>query len=442
MKKKLENNEKILIESIVYTPSNIVLSLISAVVVIFYVTIFMAAPLNGEDYALTKNFGHAGIPERIYWALQRSSTQITTWNARFGEQLAIFWLSMPKHYFAVFSTFCFIIFSFLTGRIFNPKENRVTSTFISLVMIFPLWPGYELFFWGTANAGYMQPLVLSLICAYFYSSDERLQILVEGKYAYIFLASVAFLAGLSFENVPLALIIFMLGSLTTSKQRVINLKSVAPILSISFGWVLLILAPSTVQRRNYYKNVYGVKNYTADYLLDRAQDVSKVFFNSSEYLFLATVILICFALRKYQEPRRLFILLFSCASVCISIIAAPYTEPRAFSFVWAIMFSICVAGISSFLEKIPNTYLNFLPFTMFLYFPIKAATFYTEFSSALNQRDYYIRSMDTTELCKKGLSVSSHLNYYPYKYLNNRDNWYIGNTIFVGSYYGCKVIVK
>src|SRR5215204_538305 len=71
---------------------------------------FAISPLNGEDYALTTRQDGMDLPQRLLWVVARSHTQVMNWNARLGEQLAIFWLMQPRFLFVVANTLAFVAF--------------------------------------------------------------------------------------------------------------------------------------------------------------------------------------------------------------------------------------------------------------------------------------------------------------------------------------------
>ena len=74
---------------------------ISILTISLYMKTSSISPMNGEDYALTRIFENESFLSRLTWIAERSQQQMSEWNARLGEQLAIFWLSMPEIYFLI-----------------------------------------------------------------------------------------------------------------------------------------------------------------------------------------------------------------------------------------------------------------------------------------------------------------------------------------------------
>ena len=66
--------------------SDIALAGIAGVTVLIFGITFFISPLNGEDFALTRQFGAFDLSERLPWVVDRSVQQITEFNARLGEQ--------------------------------------------------------------------------------------------------------------------------------------------------------------------------------------------------------------------------------------------------------------------------------------------------------------------------------------------------------------------
>ena len=192
---------------------------ISILTISLYMKTSSISPMNGEDYALTRIFENESFLSRLTWIAERSQQQMSEWNARLGEQLAIFWLSMPEIYFLIASTLTFVAFNFLVSSVYSGTKEVIEKTAISICLIFLLWPRMEVFFWKTANAGYFQPIVLSLICIYFYSREEILTKLLESKINLTIVSIVAFLSGLSFENTPIAVSFYMLVSFSLLKKK-------------------------------------------------------------------------------------------------------------------------------------------------------------------------------------------------------------------------------
>jgi len=391
---------------------------------------------------LTRRFWDESFTLRLGWVLDRSIEQSRDWNARFGEQLAIFWLSMQKIYFTLFATVIFVLFNFFIATIISDNKNCIEKTALSITLIFSIWPGMELFFWGTANAEYMQPLVLLLACIYMYRSEAAIARITSSLLLVVSMSIIAFLAGASFENAPVAVIIYMSLAVVFKEQRATYLRTVAPILSMGAGWLFLITAPSTTHRRLYYNGVFGVDSYSIDYWPSRFADVIRVFFSTASPLMIAFLISFSYLIIKHEYRKDLLLLVVAISLVIVSVIAAPYTEPRSFSLAWALILSVSLAGLFDFLSKqkfFQSTWV--IASIVLLYFPLKTYFIYSDFAQKINARDLLISEQTKNGNCDKGVVVSHLFESYPYRYLNNRDEWYKSNPEFVSKYYNCKILI-
>jgi len=417
---------------------------IAATTVIVYVVTFTISPLNGEDFALTRQFGSQGFMDRILWVIQRSIEQSSGWNARLGEQLSIFWLSMPKVFFTLFATASFLLLAFLSATSITGSRDRFLKVTVSIALIFALWPGMEVFFWGTANAGYLQPMLLLLTCMYLYRNENSLSRLRESRYLSAAVVILAFLGGLSFENSPVAVMVYMALSIIFQGRQFISFWTVAPIASMALGWVLLVSAPSTAHRVQYYRDALGLDGYSIHYLLARFFNVVTAFSSTALPLLAAAFVSCVYLFIKRKYRLQLSLMLFTALLVVVSVTAASYTDPRASILAWALLFAIAMAGLFECISngRIPE-YLLIGTCVLALYFPLTAQATYADFANLMNAREAHIIGEQNGGDCAEGITVDRVSKQYPYKYLNNRDVWYAGNaTGFISNYYHCKVIVK
>lgn len=384
-----------------------------------FARIFHLSPLNGEDYALTATFHGMGWGERLSWIADRALLQAREWNARLGEMLAILWLSLPRPLFTLVACVSFIAFA--------------------------LWPGMELFFWRTVHAGYLQPLVLTLACMVLYRDAAAIDRLRGSLPRCAAACVLGLLAGLSFENTPVALVIFLLASLALAGRDAWSVRTLAPVVATALGWLALVSAPSTTHRRQYYADVFAVPEFGIDYLLRRIEDVWSVFWGSAPALFLlglAALVWLCASCRR-ADVLRVLLLGATAALVVASVVAVPYTEPRAFSLAWALLFAIVVGGVHHACERAPA--LRPLAAVAALWSLGTAWTvhgYYADFAARIAQRDRIIAAQASTPACESGIVVEEIRAAYPYRYLNNRDQWVRTNPAYMRMYYGCAVRVE
>ena len=410
-----------------------------------FVRIFHLSPLNGEDYALTAVFDGIGWAERLAWIVDRALLQAREWNARLGEMLAILWLSLPRTVFTLVASLSFVAFAHLLGQLAPVGRRSFARTLLALALVFALWPGMELFFWRTVHAGYFQPLVLTLGCMALYRDAAAVERLRDSLPRCAAACVLGLLAGVSFENTPVALVIFLLASLALTGRGAWSVRTLAPVAATALGWLALVTAPSTTHRRQFYAEVFAVPEFGIDYLLRRIDNVWSVFWGSSPALFvlsLVALVWLCASARR-SEVLRVLLLVVTAALVVASVVAAPYTEPRAFSLAWALMFAIVVGGVHYACERAPA--LRPLAAAAALWSLGTAWTvhgYYADFAARIAQRDRIIAAQASTPACESGIVVDEIRAAYPYRYLNNRDQWVRTNPAYMRMYYGCAVRVE
>jgi hypothetical protein len=411
----------------------------SIVVMAYLCTI---APLNGEDYALSHDATGLGLVERLTWAAGRSATQVATWNARLGEQLAIFWLALPPACLVVATVAGYAAFAFLVGNLASPAEGRLVRTLLAMALVLPLWPGLELFTWKTASASYLQPLLLYLACLRAYGTDASLRRLATGTWLPAWLALAAFLAGLSFENAPIAVAPFMLASAWRGGKGVWTWKTLLPIAAMAAGWLLLVAAPSTGVRRAAYAAILPAGGPGLPYLAGRASDVVHAFKHYTWLLASLATLAVAVLVRAGADRVRLAMLMVVAMLVVASVVAAPYTEPRAFSVAWAIGFALVASALYELMGR-PATGIALaallLPITA--YADARAVHFNAQFARLAGQRHAAIVAQAATPACQQGITVQAIEQKFPYRYVNNRDSWLLGHPQFLDAYFGCKVRV-
>ena len=417
---------------------------IAAAVLLFYAAIFAVSPLNGEDYALTRQFHGFDVAHRLGWIAYRSYVQVTTWNARLGEQLAIFWLGMPPLLYLCVAVVTFVLFNVLMGGLLSGRAFWAQKTALSIAVVMALWPGMEVFFWRTANAAYLQPMLLTLLCLWCYADPVRLKATVARASRLALLCVAAFLVGLSFENVPLAILPYMLLAIWLMGEPQQRLRAGLPPMALLAGWALLITAPSTAIRRAFYGQAYGIHGISFDYLLSRASDVSLVFLTSSALL--AAVAALCWVWLIWRSPGQRWQLLLPQLPawlVVASVVMAPYTEPRAFLLAWVIWMAGVVEVLFRLQQRFVAVRVVLIPaLAMCLVFPLYALRYYQDFNARVTARNQDIQRRAAGPACQQGINVPLISTVYPYRYLNNRDDWTRSAPQFMARYYGCKVVVQ
>lgn len=413
----------------------------SLVISSVYLSIVLVAPKMGEDYGLTKHFTDEGLLQRISFAIARSSSQISGWNARLGEQLAIFELSLPHWMSLLIYSIAVIPFMLALSLLSGAKENgqRAMLGMICMVMLFLLWPGMEVFFWKTANSEYLQPMILVLVTAAGYSEKERINRLAPKKLTFTAYLIACFLSGLSFENVPLALSVALISLCFIQKRR--GICNYLPVVSMMVGWALLMLAPSTALRKAYYDSVIDKGSDFSSYYLSRFIDVCARFFETTSVLLVIAIVACLYLYRKGKLTAYHYAMISASVLVVGSMMASPYTEPRGFLFAWCVMFSMVAYALCEILEsaKAPNILAG--AFVASLLFGLYTLNVYSKIGLASDLREEKIISSQGGKSCETGIKVSRLNTDASYRYINNRDDWFMYNMTNKQNYfYQCNLI--
>lgn len=403
-----------------------------------YVITFMYSPLNGEDYGLTKRFSSETIFERMSWAMQRSAYQIESWNARLGEQLSIFTLSMPDYTFLLVAVISVTFLCYVISTLLFDDDRKAWSLSLGVIFVFLLWPGFELFTWRTVITGYTVPMLLTLAVIRKFMTPSRRAMLIDSKIQMALYCFVGFLSGLSFENVPVATIFFLFATLFMSKQ----LKTCMVLVPVSVlaGWVLLVTAPSTTFRRIKYHEWYHKDIPFLDGIQARAIDVVSVFAQTSTILFIAAILALAYLYHKKIVLKEHGLLLISSVLVVGSMVASPYTEARSFMFAWCVMTAFVVAAVKTLLDA--DWRFNFAIFALgflALYVSKELYTQTREFYEPMHSRESFIEERIKSRECASGIKVNLVKGFNDYRYVNNRDEWYYYNLPMVSDYYECKI---
>lgn len=416
-----------------------VISIQAIAIVCLYVLTFMYSPLNGEDYGLTKRFTSESTSERLSWALERSVHQIESWNARLGEQLSIFTLSLPDYTFLIVAVISVGILCYVISTLLFDDERKAESLVLGIIFVFLLWPGFELFTWRTVITGYTAPMLLTLSVIRKFMTPDRRAMLIDSKAQMVAYCIVGFLSGLSFENVPVATLFFLIATLAINRQLKTWLSLVPA--SVLAGWVLLVTAPSTTFRRVKYHEWYHKDIPFFDGIQDRAIDVISVFAQTSTIVFISAILALAYLYHKKLVFKEHDLLLISSVLVVGSMVASPYTEARSFMFAWCVMIAFVVAAVKKMLDTewrynfaIIAIGLASIDVSNELYHQTK------EFYEPMHSRESIIEGRLKSSECGSGIKVGLVKGFDNYRYVNNRDEWYYYNLPLVSEYYGCKIV--
>lgn len=416
---------------------------------------FSISPMNGEDYALTKQFFDVDMFDRLSWVVERSGRQVKTWNARLGEQLSIFWLSMPPIWFAVtnlvaVASFTFLLALFATPEISWNRQTIVVACFLSMAACLLFWPRLEIFFWRTTAAGYLQPLVMTLLLTLPFYSVPACRTLLRGWAGGVLFILLGLICGLSFENVPPALLPYM-ALMTWCSWRMrseywIKLGLVA--LSYLMGWCLLMAAPSTQSRTAYYYKAFNIQEPSVLYFYRKALDALEIFFMSSAPLILALVALTSITIYLHRgllrQPIRFYLLCIPAGLCVASVIKAPYIEPRAFSLAWCILLIFLVRvvqiGMQAISARAAQAFIACLG-VVSIGLAGQIFTEYLDFSRKISLRNEKIMEKSKSAECQSGLifEIIPIRNDLSPRILNNREEWVRHSIPQMNSYFNCNL---
>lgn len=406
---------------------------------VIFIAIVIEAPMAGEDYGLTRLFHNETLLERIAYAFDKSQMQLAGWNARLGEQLAIFELSLPRWMSLGIYILSFVAFSISVAMLSSKHDGRQWHEVAAYVagFTFLLWPGMEVFFWKTANSGYLQTMILTIFVVIPYSDRYYLESLACRKALYATHLVTCLLAGFSFENVPFAVAIALVILCLWQKRK--NLINYIPIIVLLVGWFTLITAHSTSVRRTYYAQAIPRNSNVLIHYTERFNDVVYTFFNTSLILFVFSIVSLLYLSRLRLLTKYHVCLVIASVLVIGSIIFSPYTEARSFLFSWCVMFSVICYAFNKATEQYNVTKISFVLLFASICFGVYTLTIYSSYGEKLKSREQGIINSIGTDKCNKGYEIGIINDNHGYRYVNNRDEWYFYNMIGKGHYYGCNI---
>lgn len=420
-----------------------VLWIAATVSLILYSVVFTLAPnTNGEDLAFRRRqWGDESVAERFQWIFDRSLDQISLWNARLGEQFSIFWLNVPDFLFSLAAVATLVLIAFLIattgGGGSPPVANQVA---MALLLVIALWPSMDVLFWKTAQAGYLQPLILFFFSTVFFQRASSGKI--RGTPVEIFVASIAtFFAGLSFENTPVVLgvVILVVGG-NVLFRATLWLKWWVPILSLFLGWLILVTAPSTQYRIRFYRESFDTPSSSLEYIaLSRIPDVLTKLIGSSWILIAFWAIALVWLVVQKKNVRIALASVVGLLTNIVTLVPAPYTEPRTFLFAWGLMVAVLVHVILSLEQSWIRKLLSWAASATAVLTLVYLAPGYEAFGRALDARDSYLISVAGSSECKSGVYISRISTTLPLRFLNNREEWVFASLNQVSERYGCKI---
>lgn len=404
--------------------------------------IFTLSPLTGEDFNLSRLDHSGSLPQRLLWVALRIRDQWLGWNARFGEQLTIFWLETPKYLLDTVTPLVTLAFVALAAR-FSQAERQAGNPILAMLAVYSIlalfWPRLEIFFWRTTATGYLQPLVICVLLAWLVCTPA-LQALRAGSKGFAITLPIALIAGACFENVTPGLLVLVL--LEWRRQQQLRWQVGPPCLLIALlvGWLSVILAPSTAIRTAALGGSAG----------SSLTSILSGFLISSWPLLVAFAVALLIRLSRPPQGQAdssiattpLNSLGWASLITVAPLFKAPYIEPRAFSLLWTVMvILICRTLLQHFSAR--NLQLLAL---LSITFSVSLAGLYSSYNLKASARDAFIRSQRDTPACQQGIVVEPIKGEAVTRLLRLREDWYFSLPGKVNpqveAFYGCRLVQR
>jgi hypothetical protein len=424
-------------------------SVLSALFALFSVTLAVS-PMNGEDYGLslplsaTTNLDRIGSIAAFVW------NHAIHWNARLGECLAIIELNLPRYLYVLIQSAASAAFISATSMLAvgNRRERTglLATTILSTGVTYLAWPKLEIFFWETVAAGYLQPLVFILFLVLIAGNTGARENVARSPAKTVGYLCLGLVCGFSFENVSPALVVYLLvlAFITWSRHGPEWRLLISISIAVGVGWVALMIVPSTSYRQHFYRELFHTSPWSISQVLGRAVDVASVFLSISWPLIILAILGL-FAIAKAERTLRkdfdLILLLIPAVLSTGAVLFAPYTEPRAFVFSWAIMLAIAIRGAHRLADK---QFVLLAIAASMVAIPVAGYTLstYAEFAVGSKIRSNYIEDALGTPACSTGLPIDALKSSAPSRILNNREEWVFNSLNQVSTYFGCNLVPR
>lgn len=442
------------------------------IVSVFFLSVNYNTPLIGEDFALSPlKAAHQSVSlnKKVGLIVDKIILQSGHWNARLGEQLAIFFLGFHKDYFNFLNSFValsffYIIFLYAFGSLPDFRRRCDIYPFIiSFALVIFLMPAFgEIYFWTAGACNYLWACELILIFGLPYRLLLSGKDILSGKGVLLPLfCLLGFLAGMSSENsaVVIEVLIMAIILYSISKRRKLGAWVYCGAISLSAGIMYLYFAPSTKVRLDYYNKAYGVGKVTLSTYFLRARTIGQDFVRSDELLIGLFLVLLVFSLFYHRkeltsalkrssdgkdlngEEKEVFSVLFLLAISFISLgilVLPPYHEQRSFLLTVTMLivaivklFSCITRNPSPLVKKaIHSLILLILSITILKSFLVYGK--YSRFDQEATYRDMKIKYLSQEGL--KQIKVKPFLTRST-RELNTREDYINGNIQYF-IYYG------
>jgi hypothetical protein len=428
------------------------------------------SPLVGEDLILT-SWNYQSEPdtliEKIDLVKERVVRQAMVWNARVGELASIVVGAFDKPVFNILNTVVIgllvvLLFAIAFGR-FPKKESSLDlfAIFILMVLCICLHPALgELFFWksGTCNHTWGVVLLLIFFLPFRFAMNNETKSNFSA-YHIVALSIIGLIAGFASEGSNVAVVCLLILFLTYwfFTNRGSFYKFLGPAVIFCVSTALFLTFPSTVNRRLYYENVFGVtQNPGFGEYISRLISIFSDYFQSTWLLLAVFLLLLLLAIVYHRKQVTEFfskffsfgwvkndlivfpIILITYISI-ISLISIPYNsdQQRAFAFNWYMLMS-GISFLAVSLWKLIHKSIIKLPILLALTV-LLAGNFitiskeYIEFNHAVLLRNSRIQNQ--INLGYSNISIEP-LSIFSNRIIETREQYFKGNiNTLIKNYY-------
>lgn len=446
-----------------------VLFLIS--IALFFIVININTPMMGEDFSLVsfaKDYKGTSINNYISLIIDRINLQVNTWNIRIGEQLSIIFGSINIWIYYIGNTVISIGYILLiTVYTFGKKikindKKQLYSIFLTFCLIVLFQPALgEIFFWRTGSSNYLWAMCILLIFALpLRLAYEEIDVLYNRKSLTILHTMLGLFAGMTNENTVVVFIILYIAIMIfrLKKRKKIFTWMWSSFITLTLGFCVMFLAPSTKIRIKTYNEIFGIQSVTIKDYFYRALNIIERFFSENTFLICVLIVILLIysylnynkikqeiikkEIVKYKNDAINLLFLFVSSISAGALVGAPYVETRAFFLIdFFIMSSIVYFSIKIIEENIEK--IRFI--TKIILVVISFCTIvtcaniyktYSDYSKFFNNNELII------ENAKK--NNETYVYIHPYKYKNNRilntrEDYLQSNLKYLDSYYGISI---
>jgi hypothetical protein len=210
-----------------------------------------------------------------------------------------------------------------------------------------------------------------------------------------------------------------------------------------------MLASTTATRMHYYRDTFHIEPHSLAYLARRSLDMLRVLARTTGWLAIPVAAAVALALslraslRETVPARHVGLALAALPSV-LMVAFAPYTEPRAFAWLWAVLLVVACRAHHVARQRRPRVVETLTAALLVgaLAFGGTLYGVYAGFAERVAARERRILAARGTEACEAGLPIALIPTSASTRLLLNREKWLAQFPAQVSRYYGCRLVVE